>query len=133
MAYLRCIASLIVLGILLARSAPAETSQMTVGDLYKFCTSANESEKAACTFYILGVFEGAKLGGATAQDKGSEFREAKNKRFCVPEGLTSSAMQLIVKIKMGEDLAVFPQDCEMPAVSFITAVIAHQFPCQNPK
>jgi hypothetical protein len=133
MAYLRCIASLIVFGTLLVKSAPAETRQITVGDLYKFCTSSNDSDKAACTFYILGVFEGAQLGGATAQDKGGDFREAKNKRFCVPEGLKSSAMELTIKMKMGADLAVFPQDREMPAVSFITAVIAQQFPCQNPK
>lgn len=106
---------------------------MTVGDLYKFCTSSNEADKNACTFYILGVFEGAQMGGATVQDKTGNFQEAKDKRFCVPEGLTSSAMEITIKMKMGADIAVYPQDRDIPAVSFVMAVIAHQFPCHKPK
>jgi hypothetical protein len=51
--------------------------------------------------------------------------------FCVPEGLTSAAMELSVKMKMGEGLTVFPEDRDMPAVSFVTAVIFKQFPCQK--
>jgi hypothetical protein len=113
--------------------AEAEAAQMTVGDLYKFCTSANESDKSACSFYILGVFEGAQIAGAAVQDKSGQFVEAKVKRFCVPEGLSSSEMELTVKMQMGSDLAVFPQDRDMPAVSFITAVISRQFPCKNNK
>jgi hypothetical protein len=67
------------------------------------------------------------------QDKYGNFQEAKDKRFCVPEGLASAAMELTVKMKMGADLAVFPQDRDLPAVSFITALIAKQFPCQKTK
>jgi hypothetical protein len=55
----------------------------------------------------LGGFEGAHVVGRTVQDKSGSLREAKDKRFCVPEGLTSAAMELTVKMKMGEDLAVF--------------------------
>lgn len=112
---------------------PAAAAQMSVGDLYKFCTSSNEGDKSACRFYILGVFEGAQLIGETVQDKSGSLQEAKEKRFCVPEGLTSSAMELTIKMKMGEDLAVFPKDRDMPAVSFVRAVIADQFPCQKTK
>jgi hypothetical protein len=43
------------------------------------------------------------------------------------------AMELVVKIKMGEDLAVFPQDRDLPAVSFVVAVIADKFPCSKAK
>ena len=71
--------------------------------------------------------------GETVQDKSGRLQEAKDKRFCVPEGLTSAAMELTVKMKMGEDLAVYPEDRDMPAVSFVTAVIFKQFPCQEKK
>ena len=108
---------------------PAAAAQMKLGDLYNLCTSPNESNKSACTFYILGVFEGAQIGGGTVQDKSGYFQEAKDKRFCVPEGLTSAAMELTVKMKMGADLAVYPEDRDMPAVSFVAAIIAKQFPC----
>jgi hypothetical protein len=113
---------------------PAAAGQMTLGDLYKLCTSDNEGDKTACRFYILGVFEGASLAGsAGGQDKTSNYQEAKDKRFCVPEGLTSAAMELVVKMKMGADLAVYPKDRDMPAVSFLTAVIVQLFPCQRTK
>ena len=112
---------------------PAAAAQMTLGDLYKLCTSANEGDKSACRFYILGVFEGAAMGGGTVQDKRGNFQEAKDKRFCVPEDLTDAAMELTVKMKMGADLAVYPKDRDMPAVSFVTALIAQQFPCQKTK
>jgi len=128
MKYMACI---FMLGTLLCY--PAAAAQMKVGDLYKLCTSSDESDKSACRFYILGVFEGAQMVDATVQDKSGSFQEAKDKRFCVPEDLTSASMELIVKIKMGEDLAVYPEDRDMPAVSFVAAVISKQFPCQKTK
>ena len=124
-------ASIFMLGMFLCN--PVAASQMTLGDLYKLCTSSNEGDKSACRFYILGVFEGAQIVGGTVQDKSGSFQEAKDKRFCVPEGLTSTAMELTVKMKMGEDLAVYPEDRNMPAVSFVTALISKQFPCQRTK
>jgi hypothetical protein len=42
-------------------------------------------------------------------------------------------MELTLKMKMGEDLAVYPKDRDMLAVSFVTAVIFKQFPCQKKK
>ena len=126
---MKFVACIFLLGTFLCDSACA--AQMKVGDLYKLCTSSNESDKSACTFYILGVFEGAQIAGGTVQDKSGNFQEAKDKRFCVPEGLTSGAMELTVKMKMGADLAVYPEDRDMPAVSFVAAVIAKQFPCQK--
>lgn len=128
MKYMACI---FMLGTFLC--FPAAAAQMKLGDLYKLCTSSNEGDKSACTFYILGVFEGAQMVGGTIQDKSGSFQEAKDKRFCVPEGLTSAAMELTVKMKMGEDLAVYPEDRDMPAVSFVTALIFKQFPCQKTK
>jgi hypothetical protein len=131
MAKLKYMACILLLGAVLCD--PAAAAQMTLGDLYKLCTSANEGDKSTCTFYILGVFEGAALAGGAVQDKNGNFQETKEKRFCVPEGLTGAAMELTVKMKMGADLAVYPKDGDMPAVSFVTALIAREFPCQKAK
>jgi Rap1a immunity proteins len=128
MKYMACI---FMLGTFLCY--PAAAAQMKLADLYKLCTSSNGGDRSACRFYILGVFEGAQLVGGTVRDKSGSFQEAKDKRFCVPEGLTSAAMELTVKMKMGEDLAVFPEDRDMPAVSFVTALISKQFPCPKTK
>lgn len=126
MKYMACV---LMLGTFLCYRADA--AQMKLADLYKLCTSSTEGDKSACRFYILGVFEGAQMVGETLQDKSGRAQEAKDKRFCVPEGLSSSAMELTIKMRMGEDLAVYPEDRDMPAVSFVTAVIFKQFPCQK--
>jgi hypothetical protein len=133
MAKLKYIACFVMVSAVLYRPATAQVSQIKLGNLYEFCTSSDEAVQSACRFYILGVFEGAQIGGNTVQDKTGDFQEAKDKRFCVPPGLSASAMALTVKMAMGSDLAVFPQDRDLPAVSFITAVIAKQFPCHKQK
>jgi hypothetical protein len=111
----------------------AGAAQMTVGDLLKLCTSSSGSDKTACSFYILGVTEGASLGSGTAKDKAGTYRELKDKPMCVPEGVTSTAMEFLVRKSMGEDVALFPADNALPAVSFVVAVMAKQFPCEKPR
>jgi hypothetical protein len=111
----------------------AKAAQITVGDLLELCTSSEESSKTACRFYILGVTEGASLAASTAKDKAGDFRDLKDKPFCVPESLASTAMEFVVRKSMGEDLAIFPADRDLPAVSFVTAVIVKNFPCGRPK
>jgi len=112
---------------------PAVAAPMTVGDLQKFCASSGELEQTACSFYIWGVTEGASLGAGSVKDSSGAFRELKDKPFCVPEGVAKADLERVVRKKMGEDLVAFPQDRELPAVSFVVAVVAHQFPCGKPK
>jgi hypothetical protein len=105
---------------------------MTAGDLLKMCTSSDEGDKTACTFYILGVTEGAELAANVVKDSSGVFRELKDKPICVPENLSSKALELVVRMSIGEDLAVFPQDRDGSAVSFVSAVIRTKFPCRKP-
>jgi len=114
-----------------ASSILAVAGQMTVGDLLKMCTSTDAGDKVACTFYILGVTQGANLIATTTKGASGEFRGIKEKPFCVPDDISSKALELVVRMKMGEDLAVFPKDSELPAVSFVVAVINKNFPCQS--
>jgi hypothetical protein len=106
---------------------------MTVGDLQRLCTSSDEGDKVACTFYILGVTEGTTLATSAVKDSLGVFRELKEKPICVPENISSKALELVVKMSIGEDLMVFPKDREMPAVSFVVAIIRSKFPCHKPK
>jgi len=109
----------------------AGAAQMTIGDLLKMCTSTDAGDNVACTFYILGVSQGANLVATTAKDPSGEFREIKNKPFCLPDDISSKALEFVVRMKIGEDLAVFPKDGELPAVSFVVAVINKNFPCRK--
>lgn len=101
--------------------APSMAAQMTMGDLYDICTASDDASVMACRFYILGVVEGTSTGARPAGAKGWP---------CIPDGILSTAMVALVKLRMGEDLAFFPQDKMIPAVSFIIAAFAKQYPCR---
>jgi hypothetical protein len=53
-------------------------------------------------------------------------------RPCVPDDLPSSAIELAVKIKLGEDLMVYPDDRELDASGVVGAVLVSTFPCRKP-
>lgn len=40
-------------------------------------------------------------------------------------------MELAVKLKLGEDLMVFPQDRELDAAGFVAFAIIKMFPCER--
>jgi hypothetical protein len=122
-----------VLTLLTAASCPVIADQMTVGDLQKLCTSDDEAIKTACTFYIWGVTEGTQLAANSEKDSSGNFREVKDKPICLPESTSMKAVELVVKMSIGEDLMVFPKDRELPAVSFVAGVIRTKFACQKRK
>lgn len=115
---MRRLSWLLVFGALLSHPVlAAPTRQMTLGDLQAISAGSDDSAANSCKFYILGVTEGATL-------------VVGNKRhFCIPEGVTSSTMASVVKKLMAVDLAEFPVDHAMPAVSFVTAAMLHAYPC----
>jgi Rap1a immunity proteins len=99
-----------------------QASQMKLSDLMDICTAGDDGSTSACRFYILGVTEGASIGAGVANDQS---------HFCIPEGVSSRDMVLTVKKAMPKDLAAFPQDKDMPAVSFVAAVMMRTFPCKK--
>ena len=108
---------------------------MKVADLYKICTSSAEIDKSSCRFYLLGLFEGAGFEASTQKDESGNRveRKDKDKPYCVPDELPVSAMEFLVKMRMGEDLVMFPQDSELAAAGFVMAIIQIQYPCHKAK
>lgn len=111
---------------LISASAFAADNAMTAGDLQQICLGSNAESKAACRFYILGITQGIDLGMSIAD------RKTQGGRPCVPENISGSALELAVKIKMGQDLMVFPDDRKLDASGFVGAIIVKTFPCQKP-
>jgi hypothetical protein len=105
-------------------AAPARADEMTAGDLQKICTASDDISKTECQYFIFGIAEGASLTSADP-DAGT------NKKHCIkiPDELTANAVVLAVKLKMGQDLMVFPADLTLPAVSVVDAVLLDAFPC----
>jgi hypothetical protein len=113
--------------VLLAITAPAraaETQVMTVADLQEFCTASDEGSKAACRFFIFGVAQGLRLAAATLGDK---------THYCIPDDLSAGAMELAVKLAIGQDLMVFPKDRDLEASGFVGAALIKAFPCGKSK
>ena len=113
---------LALLAALLFFPALVTATQMKLSDLNKICASTDNGDKNACRFYILGVTEGTSVAAGVANDK---------THFCIPEGVSSTDMVTIVKRAISKDLATFPNDKGMPAVSFVAAVMMKAYPCKN--
>ena len=111
--------------LLMSASAFAADSAMTAGDLQQICLGSNAESKAACRFYILGISQGIDLGMNIADGK------TRGSRPCVPENTSGSALELAVKMKMGEVLMVFPDDRKLDASGFVGAIIIKTFPCRK--
>ena len=97
----------------------ASPQQMTLMDLQQMCIEGGP--KDACRFYILGAMEGIGLAAGVANDKS---------HFCIPENLTQETVVTVVRKWAAADLLAYPQDKDIPAVSFIGAALIKEYPCR---
>ncbi len=98
---------------------------MTGGDLQDICIASNADSKTSCRFYILGITQGVSLGMNIADGK------TKGGRPCIPDDTSGSALELAVKMKLGQDLMVFPEDKKLDASGLIGAILVNTFPCSK--
>ncbi len=97
---------------------------MTAGDLQQICLGTDAESKAACRYYILGIAQGIQMGMSIADGKTGGGRP------CVPENTSGSALVLAVKMKMGQDLMVYPDDRKLDASGVVGAITVSNFPCR---
>jgi hypothetical protein len=110
----------------MTQSKHASAEAMTAGDLQKICIGSSAESKASCGFYLLGITQGISMGMSIADGK------TEGGRPCVPENLSASAIELAVKIKMGQDLMVYPDDRKLDASGLVSAILVSTFPCRKP-
>ena len=116
---------LCVLALAYPPRASEDSGAMTAGQLQEICTGQDAGSKAACRFYILGITQGITLGMSIADGKTNGGRP------CIPEDISSSALELAVKIKLGQELMVFPDDKKLDASGVIGATLVSTFPCRK--
>jgi hypothetical protein len=119
--------SLVALLFYFATSVFAADEPMTAGDLQQICLGADAQSKAACRYYIMGVTEGMRLGMLIADGKTHASRP------CLPDDISGSALELVVKVQIGADLMVNPEDRKLEASGLVAAIIVKAFPCRNAK
>ena len=91
-----------IVGTTQTKRASDDEKAMTAGDLQEICIGSSPEAKAACRFYLLGITQGLSMGMSIADGK------TDGRRPCIPENLSDSAIELAVKMKMGQDLMVIP-------------------------
>lgn len=117
---------LFVLGALMAaQSTPVSAKEITARDLQEICSSQNRHADAPCRLYIMGIVQGITIGLGMADGKVALGRP------CIPDDVQDSKFETLVKVKLGADLMVNPGDKELPASSFVGAVIATTFQCNK--
>ena len=99
-----------------------ETAPMTVADLQEFCTASDEGSKSACRFYIYRIVQGARLAAGVAGDK---------TQFCIPDDLSSPAMEMIVKLAIGPRFDALSRRSGLGGIRFVGAAIQKAFPCNR--
>ncbi len=109
-----------------SKRASADEKAMTAGDLQEICIGSSAESKASCRFYLLGITQGISMGMSIADGK------TQGGRPCIPENLSAAAIELAVKIKLGQDLMVFPDDRKLDASGVVGAMLVSTFPCRKP-
>jgi len=120
-------AALALLALLLAGPAKA-ASEMTAGDLYSLCASADENDLTACRFYVFGVVQGVILASTMTANR--KFVEKNNTVICLPDAVSRNQMVAIVRDTLRMTFAVYPRDRDLPAAGVVTAVFLQKFPCK---
>ena len=120
------LSGLTMVGVTQSKRSPAEDTAMRAGDLQQICIDSSAESKAACRFYLLGITQGISVGMSIADGK------TQGGRPCIPDNLSASAIELAVKMKLGEDLMVYPDDRKLDASGFVGAILVSTFPCRRP-
>jgi hypothetical protein len=75
-------ATLALLALLLASPAKAD-NEMTAGDLYSLCTSADENDLTSCRFYVFGVVQGVILASTMTANRKFPLQVRSRMRFAI--------------------------------------------------
>lgn len=106
-------------------SAEENGGSLNGSDLQAICSDSSADSKAACRFYILGITQGIELGMGIADG------ETQGGRPCIPDNIPSSTLELLVKMKLGQDLMVYPGDKKLSASGIISAILISAYRCDK--
>jgi hypothetical protein len=101
---------------------------MKVSDLEGICKTNNDT----CRFFIWGFAQGFGTREVLADQRvNGQFVNRKPVLFCLPETETINTLTLRFKLKLAEDLVVFPNDRSEEATGFAAGILITLFPCKR--
>ena len=108
--------------------ANTQAESMKVLDLEEMCKTNND----ACRFFVWGFAQGFGMRETLADQRiNGQFVNRKPVLFCLPETETMNTLTLRFKLKLAEDLAVFPNDRTAEATGFAAGILITLFPCKR--
>lgn len=114
---------------LVAAAEPVQVDTMKVSDVENICRTNNDT----CRLFIFGLAQGLSIRESMSDQvtPNGQYADRKPVLFCLPENTTTDALMMAFKIKVAEDLAVFPNDRDLEGPGFSAGVLLHLFPCKK--
>ena len=114
---------------LVAAAEPVRADMMKVSDVENICRTNSDT----CKMFIFGLAQGMSIRESMSDQKtpNGQYADRKPVLFCLPENITTDALMMAFKIKVAEDLAVFPNDRALEGLGFSAGVLLHLFPCKK--
>jgi hypothetical protein len=114
---------------LVAAAEPVQVDTMKVSDVENICRTNNDT----CRLFIFGLAQGLSIRESMSDQvtPNGQYADRKPVLFCLPENITTDALMMAFKIKVAEDLAVFPNDRDLEGPGFSAGVLLHLFPCKK--
>jgi hypothetical protein len=102
---------------------------MKASDIENICRTNNDT----CRLFIFGLAQGLSIRETMSDHltPGGQYAERKPVLFCLPPDVTMTAIVMAFKIKVAEDLAVFPNDRDLEGPGFAAGILLHLFPCKK--
>ena len=109
-------------------TATTRADTMKVSTLEDICKTNNDT----CRFFIWGFAQGIGIREVMADQRiNGQFVSRKPVLFCLPETETVDTLTLKFKLKLAEDLVVFPNDRTEEATGFAAGILITLFPCKH--
>lgn len=103
--------------LLVTLGRPAHAEYFSGILLNKYCSSESRYEQGMCLGYIVGVVDSFNTTYAVKGEK---------KIFCIPAGVTSGQLVLVMKKSMQEH----PETLHLPASAHTLSALTAAFPCK---
>ena len=109
--------------------APAATGVLTLKDLNDMCSASDDVSQTGCNLFILGAVQGLSLADGSTLQSGQYIEKKSGRHYCVPDDTANAVMRDKVLAMIPMDLKAWPDDAQMPAISWVGAAITKAWSC----
>jgi len=117
--------------IMLAAPQPMLAESLSAERLRQLSISKAEAEKAACQFFIYGVFDGLLFGDSTMRGADRKMADRPKAHFCPPDSVTVDQMVTAFENPAAILLQKYPEDMKEGALGILDAAFDTRIPASD--